>query len=75
MLLPLCLPYTSEYCTVPLAPTLDHDDQGGAVYTSLKPFNNAISEASCHILSLKRIPDPKGARWWNDAYSVAHMLA
>ena len=75
MLLPPCLPYTPEHCTLPLVPAWDHDDQGDSVHASLKPFDNAISEASHCTLPPKRIPDPKGARWWDNACSVAHMLA
>jgi hypothetical protein len=75
MLLPLCLPYAPEHCTLPLVPTWDHNDRGDSVHASLKPFDNAISEASRHTLPPKQIPDPKGAQWWNKACSVAHMLA
>jgi hypothetical protein len=75
MLLPPCLPYAPEHCTLPLVPTWDHEDQGDMVHASLKPFDNAIKEASCHTLPPKQILDPKGARWWNDACSVAHTLA
>jgi hypothetical protein len=75
MLLPPCLPYAPEHCTPPQAPAWDHDDWGGQVHASLKPFDDTISEASRRTLPPKRILDPKGARWWNDACSVAHTLA
>jgi hypothetical protein len=75
MLLPPCLPYAPEHCTPPLVPAWDHKDRGDTVHTSLKPFDDAIAEASHRTLPPKRIPDPKGTRWWNDACSVAHMLA
>jgi hypothetical protein len=75
MLFPPCLPYAPKHCTLPLVPTWDHDDWGDSVHASLKPFNDAIAEASRRTLPPKWIPDPKGARWWNDACSVAHTLA
>jgi hypothetical protein len=75
MLLPPCLPYAPEHCTTLLVSAWDHNDRGDSVHASLKPFDDAISEASRCTLPPKRIPDLNGARWWNDAYSVAHMLA
>jgi hypothetical protein len=75
MLLPPCLPYAPEHCTLPLVPAWDHEDWGDSVHASLKPFDDTIKEASCHTLPPKWILDPKGARWWNDACSVAHTLA
>jgi hypothetical protein len=75
MLLPPCLPYAPEHCTPLLVPAWDHKDQGDSVHASLKPFNDAIAEASCRTLPPKQIPDPKGAWWWNDTCSVAHTLA
>jgi len=61
MLLPPCLPYTPKHCTPPSAPAWDHNDQGSMVHTSLKAFDDTITEASCCTLPPKRIPDPKGA--------------
>jgi len=75
MLLPPCLPYAPKHSTPPLVPAWDHEDRGDMVHASLKPFNDAIEEASRRTLPPKRILDPKGARWWNDACSVAHTLA
>jgi len=75
MLLPPCLPYAPKHCTPPLVPAWDHDDWEDLVHASLQPFDNTIAEASHCTLPSKQIPDPKGARWWNDACSVAHMLA
>jgi hypothetical protein len=75
MLLPPCLPYAPEHCTMPLVSTWDHDNRGDLVHASLKPFDDTILEASRRTLPPKRILDPNGACWWNDAYSMAHMLA
>jgi hypothetical protein len=75
MLLPPCLPYAPEHSTPPPVPAWDHEDRGDMVHASLKPFDDAIKEASRRTLPPKWIPDPKGARWWNDACSVAHTLA
>jgi hypothetical protein len=77
MLLPPCLPYAPEHSTVPNDPLVircgvtAHE----SIDESLNLFNWAINEASHCTLKPNRVPDPRGVRWWNNAYSVAHMLA
>jgi hypothetical protein len=78
MLLPLGLPYASTHCTKPFDQESTPSRRSTIaviVQESLKTFNDVIEKASNHTLPSKRIPDLNGARWWNEAYSVAHMLA
>jgi hypothetical protein len=77
MLLPPCLPYAPKHSTAPNDPlvicrrVMAHE----SIDESLNLFNRAIDEASHCTLKPNRVPDPRGIRWWNDACSVAHMLA
>ena len=48
---------------------------GVTVHKYLKRVDHAIKEASHKTLEPKWVPDPRGVSWWNDACSVAHMLA
>jgi hypothetical protein len=79
MLLPPGLPYAPEHCMVPLGSTGTLSGNKSRVHKSLDKslnlFNWAIDEASHCTLKPNRIPDPRGARWWNNACSMAHMLA
>jgi hypothetical protein len=79
MLLPPGLPYAPKHCTAPLdltgTPSGHESGAQESLDESLNLFNRAINEASRHTLKPNRIPDPRGARWWNDACSVAHTLA
>jgi hypothetical protein len=78
MLLPSGPPYAPSHCTEL------HDQESTSsrrsaiavtVQTSLKAFDDAIQEACHRTLKPKRVLDPKGARWWNDACSMAHTSA
>jgi hypothetical protein len=77
MLLPLCPPYAPEHSTAPNDPSVIRHGVTAhkSIDESLNLFNRAIDEASCRTLKPNRVPDPRGIRWWNDAYSVAHTLA
>jgi hypothetical protein len=77
MSLPPGLPYAPSHCTK----LFDQESTSTrwsaiavTVQALLKAFDNTILEASHRTLKLKRTPDPKGVRWWNNAYSVAHTL-
>jgi hypothetical protein len=80
MLLPSCLPYALFHCTKPLdqenMPSMSFLALAPAsmVQMSLKAFNDAIQEANRCTLKPKQVPDPNGARWWNDVCSMAHTL-
>jgi hypothetical protein len=67
MLLPPCLPYALSYFTE-LSDQESMSSRWSAtaimVQASLKAFDDVILEASCCTLKPKQIPDPKGARWW-----------
>jgi len=41
----------------------------------VKDLNNTIEEACRKTLKLKRAPDPRGAAWWSEEYTRAHILA
>jgi hypothetical protein len=59
-------------------PPSDHGSMtahGVTVYEYLKQVDRAIEEASHKTLEPKRVPDLRGVSWWNNACSVAHMLA
>jgi len=59
-------------------PPSDHGNttvHGVTVHEYLKRVDRAIKEASHKTLEPKRVPDPRGVSWWNDACSVAHTLA
>jgi hypothetical protein len=45
------------------------------VHEYLKWVNCTIKEASHKTLEPKQVPDLRGVSWWNNACSVAHMLA
>jgi len=77
MLLPPCLPYAPEHSTAPndLSVIRRGVTAHESIDKSLNLFNQAIDKASCCTLKPNRTPDPRGVRWWNDACSVAHMLA
>jgi hypothetical protein len=78
MLLPTGLPYAPSHCTEPIDQESTPERRSAnavTVHESLNAFNDAIQSVCARTLPSKRHPNPKGARWWNEACSSAHTLA
>jgi endonuclease/exonuclease/phosphatase family metal-dependent hydrolase len=52
-----------------------HRPQGAPLDTLLQALETAIEDACKASLPPKRLPDPRGAPWWNDDCTAAHTIA
>ena len=78
MSLPSGLPYAPPHCTEPYDQESTPERRSAiavTVHETLRQYDAAIEQASRRTLPPKRMINPKGARWWNDACSAAHTLA
>ena len=77
MLLPLCLPYAPPHSTVPADPSVICRGVMAHKHLDLlvKTFEDTIETACKMTLKPKHAPDPRGAMWWTDDCTCAHITA
>ena len=75
MSMPSCLPYTSDHSTVPLVQESRMRAPAMTAHAAREAFDTAINHACKTTLKPKRVPDPRGANWWSDECSTAHINA
>jgi len=77
MSLPPCLPYMPPHSTVPADPSVIR--RGVMAHKHLirlvKDFDSAVEEACKKTLKPKCAPDPRGAAWWSEECTRAHIAA
>jgi hypothetical protein len=77
MSLPPCLPYAPPHSTVPTdlsvirCGVMAHEH----LIRLMKDFDSAVKEACKMTLKPKRAPDPRGAMWWSEECTRAHIAA